>query len=75
MPGNRFAVENDPNGLSIHGKSIGHGLGLCQLGAIGMASAGADFRSILAHFYPNSELLRLAHVALEGATPAEPVHR
>jgi hypothetical protein len=36
--------------------AIGHGIGMCQYGAAGMALAGADFRSIMAHYYPNAEL-------------------
>lgn len=32
----------------------GHAIGMCQHGAIGMAESGADFRSILAHYYPNT---------------------
>ncbi len=34
----------------------GHAIGMCQHGAIGMAQSGADFRSILAHYYPNTNL-------------------
>jgi len=34
----------------------GHAIGMCQHGAIGMAQSGADFRSILAHYYPNTDL-------------------
>jgi peptidoglycan hydrolase-like amidase len=30
----------------------GHQLGLCQQGAAGMAEAGADFRTILNHYFP-----------------------
>ncbi|HYP15368.1 MAG TPA: SpoIID/LytB domain-containing protein [Bryobacteraceae bacterium] len=30
----------------------GHGVGLCQRGAIGMAKRGADFREILMHYFP-----------------------
>lgn len=37
-------------------RGIGHGIGLCQYGAAGMAQEGADFRSILAHYYPNAEV-------------------
>jgi stage II sporulation protein D len=35
----------------ITGKGWGHGVGLCQLGASGMARAGASFESILKHYY------------------------
>jgi stage II sporulation protein D len=33
------------------GKGWGHGVGLCQVGAFGMAQAGADYQSILKHYY------------------------
>ena len=36
------------------GRGWGHGLGLCQAGAYGMAAAGADYREILAHYYPGT---------------------
>jgi len=41
---------------SIAGRGIGHGVGLCQLGAAEMARSGSDFRQILAHYYPNTRL-------------------
>jgi SpoIID/LytB domain protein len=30
---------------------------MCQMGAAGMAAAGAGFREILSHYYPNTELI------------------
>lgn len=56
LPGSAFQVKEDASGLLIEGRSVGHGLGLCQFGAMGMASAGSDFRTILAYYYPNSEI-------------------
>ena len=41
------------------GVAAGHGIGLCQTGAASMAAAGADFRSILEHYYPNTVLASL----------------
>ena len=38
------------------GGNPGHGIGLCQRGASGMAHDGADFRSILARYFPNTEI-------------------
>ena len=35
----------------ITGKGWGHGVGLCQVGASGMARAGASFEEILKHYY------------------------
>jgi stage II sporulation protein D len=37
--------------LSLHGGGNGHGVGMCQWGAIGRARAGQDFRTILATYY------------------------
>jgi hypothetical protein len=37
----------------------GHAIGMCQHGAIGMAQLGADFRTILTHYYPNTDLTSL----------------
>jgi len=45
--------------LRIEGRGIGHGLGLCQLGAADMAARGATFAEILSHYYPNTALARL----------------
>lgn len=59
LPGSSFTAKRDAGELLIEGHSIGHGLGMCQLGAIGLATSGADFRSILAHYYPNSTLTQL----------------
>jgi len=48
------------------GRGSGHGVGLCQTGAAAMAGAGASFREILVHYFPNAEIaapsfVRLAH--------------
>ena len=59
LPGSVFTVEQNAAGTLISGQNVGHGIGLCQFGAIGMASEGADFRSILAHYYPNTELTQI----------------
>jgi hypothetical protein len=59
LPGNRFSVSHDSAGDWIEGRNVGHGLGLCQFGAIGMAASGQGFRAILMHYYPNSTLERL----------------
>jgi stage II sporulation protein D len=38
------------------GTGYGHGVGMCQWGAIGRARAGQDFRSILRTYYPGTTL-------------------
>jgi stage II sporulation protein D len=43
----------------LHGAGHGHGVGLCQHGAIGMAAAGTTYGPILHHYYAGSKLIRL----------------
>lgn len=38
------------------GKGWGHGVGLCQNGAYGLALGGWDFARILAHYFPGTKL-------------------
>ena len=40
--------------LVIRGNGYGHGVGMCQWGAIGRARAGQNFRTILATYYPGT---------------------
>lgn len=47
---------NDGEPGWISGRGVGHGVGLCQLGAADMARRGASFAQILAHYYPNTRL-------------------
>jgi stage II sporulation protein D len=44
--------------LTLHGGGNGHGVGMCQWGAIGRARAGQDFRTILATYYPGTTVGR-----------------
>jgi stage II sporulation protein D len=57
IPGNDFAAIEDGSGWQLEGHSVGHGLGMCQHGAAGMAASGANFHEILAHYYPNTSLV------------------
>lgn len=43
----------------FYGRGWGHGLGLCQTGAYGMALEGATFQQILQHYYPGMNLQRV----------------
>ncbi len=40
--------------LTLRGGGNGHGIGMCQTGAIGRARAGQDFRTILRTYYPGT---------------------
>jgi stage II sporulation protein D (peptidoglycan lytic transglycosylase) len=56
LPGNDYDIRSEGGALVAHGRGAGHGVGMCQEGARGMAEAGADFREILMHYYPNTRL-------------------
>jgi stage II sporulation protein D len=45
--------------LTIRGAGYGHGVGMCQWGAIGRARAGQDFRTILRTYYPGTTVAGL----------------
>lgn len=42
--------------LEISGRGRGHGVGLCQRGAMGLASNGMNYRDILKLYYPRASL-------------------
>ncbi len=41
------------------GKGWGHGVGLCQVGAFGMAQAGSSYEEILQHYYTGIALQKV----------------
>ncbi len=46
------------NGVFVFtGKGWGHGVGMCQWGAYGMAKKGHDFKEILRYYYPSCEIV------------------
>jgi stage II sporulation protein D len=45
--------------IAIHGGGWGHGIGMCQVGAMGRARDGQDYRTIMTTYYPGTELRRL----------------
>ena len=55
----RFVVETARGGFRLKGKGFGHGAGMCQYGARGMADAGARAGQILAKYYAETRLAAL----------------
>jgi stage II sporulation protein D len=50
-----FNVERSGNEITLNGKGFGHGVGLCQWGAIGQSRQGKNYKQILAHYFPGTE--------------------
>jgi SpoIID/LytB domain protein len=55
--------ERDEQGrlvaVVLRGAGFGHGAGMCQQGAIGMAEAGAGYADILRHYYAGAEVKKV----------------
>lgn len=59
LPSLAFEVRPASGGFAFEGRGVGHGAGLCQWGAAGMARAGIGYREILLHYYPGTEVKRM----------------
>ncbi len=46
--------------IVVSGKGFGHGVGMCQIGAVELARQGLEFSQILKRYYPGIEISRLA---------------
>lgn len=57
-----FTVKKENGGFTFSGKGWGHGVGLCQWGAKGMADRAFSYEAILQHYYPGARLSRLGEV-------------
>ncbi len=55
----RFRVEARDGRFLFQGNGHGHGVGLCQWGARGLAAAGRDWREILQYYYPGAVLSKI----------------
>ena len=58
LPSSAFVVEEKGDGFILRGMGWGHGVGMCQMGAIGMAMRGYGYREILGHYYRGTEVER-----------------
>lgn len=53
---NYFTVKQVNKDVVIEGTGNGHGVGMCQFGALAMADMGWDYKKILKYYYPKHEL-------------------
>lgn len=54
---NFFEISGPSGGnIVIKGRGAGHGVGLCQWGAISLSRKGIDYKQILDHYYPGTEI-------------------
>ncbi len=52
-------IRREGNDFVFEGRGAGHGVGLCQAGAIAQAKAGRSDPAILAYYFPGTQLTSL----------------
>lgn len=53
-----FDISISDNNANITTRGYGHGVGMSQYGANGMANAGYSYKDILSHYYPGTTLTK-----------------
>lgn len=56
LESNNFTIKKSGEDIIINGKGYGHGVGLCQWGALEQSKEGRDFEEILSLYYPGTEI-------------------
>ena len=51
-----FTMRFTPNRVIFRGKGWGHGVGMCQWGAFGMAKLRFNYKKILEYYYPGARI-------------------
>lgn len=59
LPSNQFKASWENGRIKFVGRGYGHGVGMCQLGALEMAKQGYDYKSILAHYFPRHKIKKI----------------
>lgn len=58
VPGLRYHFEKTPGNLVFISSGAGHGVGMCQWGATGMARTGKSYKAILNYYFPGAKVGR-----------------
>src|SRR5262249_4741791 len=56
-----YGADHKPSAFVFHGGGWGHGVGMCQSGAMGRAQQGALYPEILKAYYPGTEIGNLRY--------------
>ncbi|MBI4931910.1 MAG: SpoIID/LytB domain-containing protein [Bacteroidetes bacterium] len=57
-----FSIKEEGENVVFTGKGFGHGVGLCQEGAMRMAEKGYSYTKILNYYYTNIHLIRFSQL-------------
>ncbi len=61
-----FVASREGPDWVFRGRGLGHGVGLCQWGAIALARQGRSVEEILAHYFPGTEVATLSSLVPGG---------
>lgn len=64
VPSNNFKMTLENAGprqvkIRLKGDGLGHGVGMCQLGALDLADRGWDYKKILSHYFPGHKMKKI----------------
>lgn len=64
VPSNNFKLNLEAQGklglaVRVKGEGLGHGVGMCQLGALELADRGWSYEKILAHYFPKHKIKKI----------------
>lgn len=62
-----FTVRRDRDELVFTGRGFGHGVGLCQAGALARLKAGARPGDVLRYYYPGTSLVRSSTIHAQSS--------
>jgi stage II sporulation protein D len=57
-----FSLEQKGDSVLFHGRGYGHGVGLCQQGAIKMANDGLNYKDIISFYYSNTSIIHYSQL-------------
>ncbi len=67
---NKYEIKMQGYYVDFIGKGWGHGVGMCQWGAKGMAEQQFTYKQILSYYYPGSEIIDY-HYLKKSTSPAK----
>jgi len=58
----RFEWQENENRITISGNGLGHGVGMCQWGALGLAESGWNYKDILSFYFSGVKIVNLEDI-------------
>jgi len=71
LPSNQFSIERSGEYTVFRGAGNGHAVGFCQRCAVEMARQGKNYREILLHYFPGTEIQKVDYLKFRAAKSRE----